>query len=50
MGDLTRIALAIVSLGLVATVVVNGANSAKVIDSVTGGFGKDLTAAEKGGK
>jgi len=48
MGDLTRVALAIVTLGLVATVVVNGANSAKVVSSVTGGFGNDISAAEKG--
>lgn len=48
MGDVTRVALAIVSLGLVATVVVNGANSAKVIGAVTGGFAQDLGAAEKG--
>jgi hypothetical protein len=48
MGDLTRVALAIVTLGLVATVVVNGSNSAKVVNSVTGGFAKDISAAEKG--
>jgi hypothetical protein len=48
MGDVTRVALAIVTLGLVATVVVNGANSAKVVSSVTGGFGNDISAAEKG--
>ena len=48
MGDLTRVALAIVTLGLVATVVVNGANSAKVVSSITGGFGNDISAAEKG--
>jgi hypothetical protein len=48
MGDLTKVALAIVTLGLIATVVVNGSNSAKVVNSVTGGFGSDITAAEKG--
>ena len=48
MGDLTRVALAIVTLGLVATVVVNGSNSAKVVTSVTGGFANDIGAAEKG--
>lgn len=48
MGDLTKIALAIVSLGLVATVVVNGPNTAKVIGAATGGFANDITAAEKG--
>lgn len=48
MGDLTRVALAIVSLGLVATIVVNGPNTAKVVTATTGGFGNDITAAEKG--
>lgn len=48
MGDVTRVALAIVTLALVATVVVNGSNSAKVINSVTGGFAKDIGQAEKG--
>lgn len=48
MGDLTKIALAIVSLGLVATVVVNGPNTAKVIGAATGGFANDISAAEKG--
>jgi galactokinase/mevalonate kinase-like predicted kinase len=48
MGDLSKIALAIVTLGLVATLVVNGANTAKVIGAGTGGFATDLTAAEKG--
>ena len=48
MGDLTKIALAIVSLGLVATLVVNGPNTAKVITAATGGFSQSITAAEKG--
>lgn len=48
MGDLTRVALAIVTVGLIATVVVNGANSAKVVGAVTGGFANDLKAAESG--
>lgn len=48
MGDLTKVALAIVSLGLAATLVVNGPNTAKVVTSVTGGFGSDISAAEKG--
>jgi hypothetical protein len=48
MGDLTKVALAIVTLGLVATVIVNGPNSAKVINAATGGFANDLRAAEKG--
>jgi len=48
MGDLTKIALAITTVALVATLVVNGPNTSKVITSATGGFGSDLTAAEKG--
>lgn len=48
MGDLTKVALAIVTLGVIATAVVNGSNTAKVVSSITGGFGNDLTAAEKG--
>lgn len=48
MGDLTKIALAIVSLGLAATLVVNGPNTAKVIQAGTGGFANDISAAEKG--
>ena len=48
MGDITKVALAIVTLGLVATVVVNGPNTAKVVTATTGGFGNDISAAEKG--
>jgi hypothetical protein len=48
MGDFSKIALAIVGLGLAATLVVNGANTAKVVSAGTGGFANDLTAAEKG--
>lgn len=48
MSDVTKIALAIVTLGLAATLVVNGPNTAKVISSATGGFGSDISAAEKG--
>ena len=48
MGDLTRVALAIVSLGLVATIVVNGPNTAKVVSATTSGFGSDISSAEKG--
>lgn len=50
MGDLTRVALAIVSVGLIATLVVNGPNTAKVVSATTGGFANALTAAQKGGK
>jgi hypothetical protein len=48
MGDLTKVALAIVTLGLAATLVVNGPNTAKVVTSATSGFSNSLTAAEKG--
>ena len=48
MGDLTKVALAIVSLGLVATLVVNGPNTAKVVTAATGGFSNSISAAEKG--
>jgi hypothetical protein len=48
MGDLTKIALAVVALGLGATLVVNGPNTAKVVTAATGGFSNSLTAAEKG--
>ena len=48
MGDVVKVALAIVSVGLVATLVINGANTAKVVGAATGGFANDLSAAEKG--
>jgi hypothetical protein len=48
MDNLTKVALAIVGLGLAATLVVNGANTAKVISSASGGFSQSITAAEKG--
>ena len=48
MGDLTKVALAIVTLGLVATLVVNGPNTAMVVKSATGGFSNSISAAEKG--
>jgi len=48
MDNLTKVALAIVSLGLAATLVVNGSNTAKVISSAAGGFSQSITAAEKG--
>jgi hypothetical protein len=46
--NITKIALAIVSLGLVATLVVNGPNTAKVVQAGAGGFSNSLSAAEKG--
>ena len=48
MDGITKVALAIVSLGLVATLVVNGANTAKVVQSASSGFSNSLSAAEKG--
>lgn len=46
--DITKVLLAITTVALVATVVVNGANSAKVIGAATSGFSNSLAAAQKG--
>lgn len=48
MDNVTKVLLAITTVALVATVVVNGANSAKVIGAASGGFTNSLAAAEKG--
>jgi hypothetical protein len=48
MKDITAIALAIVSLGLAATLVVNGPNTAKVVASGGTAFDNSISAAEKG--
>jgi hypothetical protein len=48
MNGFVQVALAIVTVALVATVVVNGANSAKIITAGTQGFATSLGAAEKG--
>jgi hypothetical protein len=48
MDGITKVALAIVTLGMVATIVVNGTNSAKVVTSATQGFSNSISAAEKG--
>lgn len=48
MDGVTKVALAIVSLGMVATVVVNGSNTAKVVTATTNGFAGSISAAEKG--
>lgn len=48
MGTIEKIALAVVTLGIVATVVVNGPNTAKVVGATTGGFANSISAAEKG--
>jgi hypothetical protein len=48
MSDLSKIALAIVSLAVVATLVVNGPNTARVVNAASGGFANSLKAAEHG--
>lgn len=48
MGSIEKIALAVVTLGIVATIVVNGPNTAKVVQAGTGGFANSISAAEKG--
>ena len=50
MDGVSKILLAIVGVGLVATLVVNGPNTAKVVGATSQGFTNSLTAAEKGGK
>lgn len=46
--DLTKVLLSITTVALIATVVVNGSNSAKVISAAGGAFSNSLSAAEKG--
>jgi hypothetical protein len=46
--NITKVLLAVVTVALVATVVVNGANSAKVVSAAGGAFTNSLTAAQKG--
>jgi hypothetical protein len=48
MDNITKVALAIVTLGLAATLVVNGPNTAKVVQAGSTGFSNSLSAAEKG--
>ena len=48
MDNITKVLLSITTVALVATVVVNGANSAKVVGAATSGFSSSLSAAEKG--
>jgi hypothetical protein len=47
-NGITKVALAIVTLGMIATVVVNGSNASKVVTATTGGFANSISAAEKG--
>jgi hypothetical protein len=46
--NITKVLLAIVTVALVATVVVNGTGSANVIKAASSGFTNSLSAAEKG--
>jgi hypothetical protein len=46
--NITKVLLAITTIGLVATVVVNGSQSAQVVSSLGNAFSTSLTAAEKG--
>jgi len=48
LDNITKVALAIVTLGLAATLVVNGPNTAKVVQATTSGFSNSISAAEKG--
>lgn len=48
MDNVTKVALAIVTVALVAVLVVNGKNTASVVTSATTGFANSLTAAQKG--
>ena len=48
MDNITKVLLSITTVALVATVVVNGVNSAKVVSAASTGFTSALGAAEKG--
>lgn len=48
MDNITKVLLSITTVALVATVVVNGANSAKVVGAAGNAFSSSLSAAEKG--
>jgi hypothetical protein len=48
MDGITKIALAITTVALVAVIVVNGNQAATVVKAGTGGFASSITAAEKG--
>jgi hypothetical protein len=48
MDNITKVLLSITTVALVATVVVNGVNSAKVVSAASSGFSSSLSAAEKG--
>jgi len=46
--NITKVLLSITTVALVATVVVNGQNSAAVVKAGLGGFSSSISAAEKG--
>jgi len=48
MDNVTKVLLSITGVALVATLVVNGPNTAKVVTAGFGGFSNSLSAAEKG--
>jgi hypothetical protein len=48
MDNVTKVLLSITTVALVATVVVNGTNSAKVVAAGGSAFSNSLSAAEKG--
>jgi PRD1 phage membrane DNA delivery len=48
MDNITKVLLSITTVALVATVVVNGTNTAKVVSAASSGFSNSLAAAEKG--
>lgn len=48
MDQITKVLLSITTVALVATLVVNGANTAKVIGAAGSAFTGSLSAAEKG--
>jgi len=48
MDNITKVLLSITMVALVATVVVNGVNSAKVVEAGGSAFSSSLSAAEKG--
>jgi len=48
LDNITKVLLSITTVALVATVVVNGTNSARVVSALTGGFSNSLSAAQKG--
>jgi hypothetical protein len=46
--NVTKVLLSITTVALVATLVVNGTGTAKVVQAGTSGFSNALSAAEKG--